>query len=86
MPSTTVHFKDELLAAIDQAASRRGISRNRFVMEACEKAVDEEHGHWPDGFLEPSLNTEERTLVAEATAELESAVAAARRNRGTTLL
>jgi metal-responsive CopG/Arc/MetJ family transcriptional regulator len=36
---TAVALPDELLAAIDHAASERGESRNRFVTEVLQRAV-----------------------------------------------
>ena len=86
MPSTTVHFRRELLERIDEVAARKGLSRNRFISEACRRALEEDAGSWPEGFFEPPFSDEDWNLLRDATRELEQAVAANRRNRGATLL
>lgn len=52
MPSTTIHINDDLLAKIDEVARERGTSRNRFILEACESALQRLTPEWPDGFFE----------------------------------
>jgi ABC-type branched-subunit amino acid transport system ATPase component len=37
--STTFHIPDTLLREIDRAARRMGLSRNRFVIQACGEAL-----------------------------------------------
>jgi predicted transcriptional regulator len=86
MPSTTIHFPDETLRKIDTVAKRRGVSRNRFVIEACEEAVAEDAGAWPTGFFELDLPEEDRRLLQTAGTELEEAVMQNRRNRGAPIL
>ena len=46
---TTVHIPSELLSTVDAEARKRNISRNRFVIEALERAV--ERNDWSDAFL-----------------------------------
>lgn len=86
MPSTTFHFPKEVLSRIDEAAGRRGVSRNKFVLAACVRALEEDNGVWPENFFTSDLDPEERELLREATAELEGAVLSSRRNRGAPLL
>ena len=86
MPTTTVHLPDQLLQRIDAVSRRRGISRNRFVIKACEEALTSDAGQWPEDLFDPDLSAEERTLLEEASVELEQAVLGSRRNRGPTLL
>ena len=86
MPSTTIHFPDETLEKIDAVARRRGVSRNRFVIEACEEAVAEDAGEWPPGFFDLDLSDEDRRLLQTAGKELEAASMKNRRNRGAPLL
>lgn len=38
--NTSVHFPDDLLEALDRMAARRGVSRNRVIVESCRRAVD----------------------------------------------
>ena len=54
MPMTTVHLPLKLLRALDALAARTNASRNRLVIEACERLVQSNRGAWPPGFLEVS--------------------------------
>jgi hypothetical protein len=47
---TSVHIPKKLLAAVDRKARTLKISRNRLIIHALEKEV-EQRG-WPPGFLE----------------------------------
>ena len=42
MPITTVHLPDELLVKIDNISKFKKISRNRFIVDACWKALADE--------------------------------------------
>lgn len=53
MPSSSVHFPDGLLDALDRLAEARGVSRNRLVIEACRALLDQQARHWPLGFFDP---------------------------------
>ncbi len=86
MPSTTIHFPPEILKNIDAVAGRRGISRNRFVIQACEQAVSQDAGEWPEGFFTVEPGTGDAALLEEAAEELEQAVLTNRSNRGAPLL
>ena len=86
MPTTTIHFPQEVLRRVDAVAHRRGISRNRFVIQACEQAVAGDSGQWPEGFFELELSPDDQALLNRAAAELEEAVARSRSNRGAPLL
>jgi predicted transcriptional regulator len=48
--TTTVHLPDPLLERIDRKASELGISRNRLVIRAIERLLEEESA-WSDSFL-----------------------------------
>ncbi len=86
MPTTTIHFPEEVLRRVDAVAQRRGISRNRFVIQACEQAVAGDAGQWPDGFFEPGLSADDQELLEQAVTEMEEAVQRNRANRGAPLL
>lgn len=86
MPSTTVHFQVELLDRIDEVATRLGISRNKFIADACRRSLEEDSGAWPEDFFKPDITDDDWELLREGTRELESAVAEHRLNRGATLL
>jgi predicted transcriptional regulator len=81
MPSTTVHIPDKLLSKMDQIVKKKGISRNRFIVQACEQALDNDGGQWPEDFFEPVLSKEQLELLREGVAELEEAIMNMRRNR-----
>jgi len=86
MPTTTIHFPEGVLRRVDAVAHRRGISRNRFVIQACEQAVAGDSGQWPEQFFELELSPSDQMLLNQATVELEEAVARSRSNRGAPLL
>jgi len=86
MPSTTIHFRPDILARIDAVARRCQISRNRFVIQACESAVARDAGEWPEGFFRLELSEDDAELLRQAGQELERSVLANRTNRGASLL
>ena len=86
MPSTTVHLPDKLLSRIDEIVKEKGISRNRFILEACEQAFDNDAGQWPEGFFDEELNKIDLKLLKEGVNEMEKAILRLRRNRKRTSL
>jgi len=85
MGSTTVHIPDTTLARIDAIAGRRGVSRNRIVLEALEDKIAGDAGEWPVPFFELPDDPDDKLLLCEAVTELETFVLSARRNRGAPL-
>ena len=83
MASTTFHIPDEILHEIDRAARGKGMSRNRFVLQACNEALARQAGEWPSGFFESAYSVEEERLLSEAAWDLERGVLARRGSRGT---
>ena len=81
MSSTTVHIPDEMLSKIDKLVRQKKISRNRFIIEACESALKKDEGEWPVGVFEDQLTEGDRKLLVEAGLEMESTIKSARRNR-----
>jgi hypothetical protein len=81
MPSTTVHIPDRLLSKIDQIVREQNISRNRFIIRACENALKNNAGQWPEGFFESDLSEEDLKLLEEGVSEMEAAIVKTRRNR-----
>lgn len=51
MPSSSVHLPESLLKALDRVAKRRGVSRNRLIVEACKAVVGGSDRRWPDDFF-----------------------------------
>lgn len=81
MPSTTVHIPGELLTKIDRIVNEIGISRNRFIIKACEEALKNNAGRWPEDFFEPDLSSTNLKLLKEGVAEMEDAILRMRKNR-----
>jgi predicted transcriptional regulator len=81
MSSTTVHIPDPLLSKIDQIVKEKGISRNRFIVRACEQALENSAGRWPENFFELDLSEENLKLLREGVAEMEAAICKMRKNR-----
>jgi predicted transcriptional regulator len=81
MPYTTVHIPDKLLSKMDQIVKKKGISRNRFIVQACEQALNNDAGQWPKDFFDPGLSGEQLELLREGVAEMEEAIINMRRNR-----
>jgi len=81
MPSTTVHIPDPLLSKMDQIVKETGISRHRFIVQACEQAVINDAGEWPDNFFEPDLSADGLRLLREGVAEMEEAIIRMRKSR-----
>ncbi len=86
MPSTTVHLPDALLSKIDQIVKEIGISRNRFIIKACEEALQSNAGNWPQNFFEPELSPGNLKLLKAGVAEMESAILKKRKNRSDVVL
>ena len=81
MPFTTVPIPDTLLTEIDRIVNERGISRNRFIIQACEEALKNSAGQWPEDFFELDLNEANLRLLKEGVAEMEAAILRTRRNK-----
>ena len=70
MPSTIIHIPDHLLSKLDRVVKEKDISRNRFVVQACERALDESAGNWTDNFFELDLCEEDLKLLREGVSEM----------------
>jgi predicted transcriptional regulator len=82
MATTTIHLPDDLLEALDSVAARRKLSRNRLVIEACRRLVEQDLGEWPAGFFDRTrLTPEERRELVRAGEEVERAIVKSRRSR-----
>ncbi|MBI4484642.1 MAG: ribbon-helix-helix protein, CopG family [Acidobacteria bacterium] len=71
---TTVHIPPALLKSVDRRAKALGLSRNRLIIRALERAVSESSG-WAPEFLEKlrSVDAETETAVDELLADVERA-------------
>ena len=81
MPSTTVHIPDKLLLKIDQMVKEKEISRNRFIIQACEEALNNSAGQWPEDFFEPQLSGKDLQLLREGVREMKCSIINKRKNR-----
>jgi predicted transcriptional regulator len=75
--ATTVHLPPDLLKRVDQRADELGISRNRYIMGALEKAVHEETS-WSPRFLEALSEASTDTDSHEAVAAMMKAITSRR--------
>jgi hypothetical protein len=76
-----VHIPESLLTSIDRIVKERGVSRNRFIIQACQKAIENDAGRWPDNFFDSSLNPDDKKLLRKGTAEMEQVIYSKRKNR-----
>ena len=86
MPSTTVHLPDELLSQIDNIVKTKEISRNRFIIQACELALKNVAGDWPEGFFDTDISAEDLRILEEGVQEMEQAIVKNRKSRIDTAL
>jgi len=75
---TTVHIPDALLKLVDRRAKALGVSRNRLIVRALEKAITERTG-WSPEFLDKLRHVDEET--ATAVDELLADIKRARRSK-----
>lgn len=78
---TTVHIPAALLKSVDRRAKALGLSRNRLIVRALERAVTERSG-WAPEFLDKLRNVDRET--ATAVDELLADVTQARRSKTAT--
>lgn len=66
--ATTVHIPPDLLARLDRRAAQLGLRRNRYIVRALERAINEESS-WSQRFLDAldgaSKDAEGRAAVDE---------------------
>ena len=75
---TTVHIPVALLKSVDRRAKALGMSRNRLIIRALERAVTERSA-WAPEFLERLRDVDDDTV--EAVDDLLEAVKQARRSK-----
>lgn len=81
MPSTTVHLPDELLSQINRFVSEEGISRNKFIIEACKQALENNVGQWPEDFFNSNFSSTDLRLLRKGVNEMEMKIKQNRKNR-----
>jgi predicted transcriptional regulator len=75
---TTVHIPPALLKSVDRRARALGVSRNRLIVRALERAVTERTG-WAPEFLDGLRDVDD--AVVDAVDDLLRDVTRARRSR-----
>jgi ribbon-helix-helix CopG family protein len=60
---TTVHIPAALLKSVDRRAKALGVSRNRLIVKALERAVSERAG-WAPEFLQKLRTVDDETVGA----------------------
>jgi hypothetical protein len=75
---TTVHIPPALLKSVDRRAKALGVSRNRLIVRALERAVSDRLG-WEPEFLERLRDVDDDTV--EAVDDLLKDVKQARRSK-----
>jgi predicted transcriptional regulator len=80
MATTSIHVSEQLLAALDAAARARGISRNRLIVEACEREVGGRR-EWPADFFDDGRLTSEDLDELRRASDFTASILEARRNR-----
>jgi hypothetical protein len=75
---TTVHIPAALLKSVDRRAKALGVSRNRLIVKALERAVNE-RADWAPEFIEKLRKVDDDTV--EAVDELLRDVKQARRSK-----
>lgn len=87
--SIKVQFPDDLLEALDRMAVRRGVGRNRVIVEACGRAVGWEKKpakkkvSREEFFSDRHLSRADLRLLRRGHADFDHALARARRSRRT---
>lgn len=75
---TSVHIPDKLLKAADRRAKSLGISRNRLIVNALERELNE-GSDWSVGFFDQLRAVDDAT--AEAVDEMVTAIRLGRRSK-----
>jgi predicted transcriptional regulator len=76
--STTVHIPDVLLKAVDRRAKALKVSRNRLIVRALERELNEPSG-WSPEFFDRLRNVDAET--AQAMDDVLAGIKAARRSK-----
>jgi len=76
--ATTVHIPAALLKAVDRRARALGLSRNRLIVRALERAVTDRSA-WPPEFLEQLRRVDQET--EQAVDDLLADISRARRSK-----
>ncbi len=79
--ATTVHLPPDLLQSVDRQAVGSGLSRNRYIIRALQKALEEETG-WSRRLLDTLAEAREDTESHEILDDMMRAIAARQSRKG----
>ena len=77
---TTVHLPPDLLESVDLCAKELGMSRNRFVIRASERAIHEK-AEWSEDFVKVLSESGRDVDSHRAIDEMRAAISSARRSK-----
>lgn len=82
MANSSVHLSEQTLKRLDREAKRMRVSRNRVIVNACERylAEAEAEGGWPPGFFD-ALPDAERRQLESARSEMGELIRVSRKSR-----
>jgi len=66
---------------MNMVVKEKGISRNRFIVLACERALEDDAGKWPEGFFSQDYGDKNLRLLRKDVKEMEGAILSSRKNR-----
>ena len=81
MPNTSVHLPQTLLASLDRIAVERGTSRNRLIVESCQRVVEERSRWPPELFSNDHLSDAELRELREGEEDFLDTIENARQSR-----
>jgi metal-responsive CopG/Arc/MetJ family transcriptional regulator len=76
--ATSVHIPEALLRAVDRRAQALRISRNKLILKALEREVQEDPG-WSEGFFERLASSD--AALEQAAGEMLTHIRANRRSK-----
>ena len=84
MANTSIHLPESLLEELDRLAAERGMSRNRLIVESCQRVV-EERSCWPgDLFSNDRLTEQDLKELWQGERAFQEAIGVGRKSRAST--
>ena len=84
MANTSIHLPESLLEELDRLAAERGMSRNRLIVESCQRLV-EKRSCWPgELFSNDHLTEQELKELRQGERAFQEAIGVGRKSRAST--
>ena len=84
MANTSIHLPESLLEKLDRLAAERGMSRNRLVVETCQRMV-EARSCWPGKlFSNDHLTEQDLEELRQGERAFQEAIGVGRKSRTST--